>query len=92
MFGFLSSGAPSLPVPPPLPGIDLILYEREKQQNNFVIYSFYINAVHKVAHLAEKFRETTEAYQAVYGNFDIWGTISAFPSSAPPPHTHRGIC
>lgn len=46
-------------------GIDLILYEREKQQNNFVIYSFYINAVHKVAHLAEKFRETTEAYQAV---------------------------
>lgn len=31
-------------------GIDLILYEREKQQNNFVIYSFYLNAVHKGAH------------------------------------------
>lgn len=29
-------------------GIDLILYEREKQQNNFVIYSFYMNAVQKV--------------------------------------------
>ena len=28
-------------------GIDLILYEREKQQNNFIIYSFYLNAVHK---------------------------------------------
>ena len=30
-------------------GIDLILYEREKQQNNFIIYSFYLNAVHKGA-------------------------------------------
>lgn len=28
-------------------GIDLILYEREKQQNNFIIYNFYLNAVHK---------------------------------------------
>jgi hypothetical protein len=28
-------------------GIDLILYEREKQQNNFIIYAFYLNAVHK---------------------------------------------
>ena len=28
-------------------GIDLILYEREKQQANFVIFSFYTNAVHK---------------------------------------------
>jgi formic-like protein len=28
-------------------GIDLILYEREKQPNNFVIFSFYNNAVHK---------------------------------------------
>lgn len=30
-------------------GIDLILYEREKQQNNFIIYAFYLNAVHKGA-------------------------------------------
>ena len=28
-------------------GIDLILYEREKQQNNFIIHTFYLNAVHK---------------------------------------------
>ncbi len=30
-------------------GIDLILYEREKQQTNFVIFAFYNNAVHKGA-------------------------------------------
>ncbi len=28
-------------------GIDLILYEREKQQNNFIIHTFYLNAVPK---------------------------------------------
>ena len=28
-------------------GIDLILYEREKQQQNFVVHSFYMSAVHK---------------------------------------------
>ena len=30
-------------------GIDLILYEREKQQNNYIIYAFYENAVQKGA-------------------------------------------
>jgi hypothetical protein len=28
-------------------GIDLVLYEREKQQSNFVLHAFYLNAVHK---------------------------------------------
>ena len=28
-------------------GIDLVLYEREKQSGNFILHSFYLNAVHK---------------------------------------------
>jgi len=46
-------------------GIDLILYEREKQQANFVIYAFYTNAVQKVAKLGEQFLELKEQYTKV---------------------------
>eukprot|EP00048_Salpingoeca_helianthica_P023316 m.23583 g.23583 ORF g.23583 m.23583 type:complete len:978 (-) comp8539_c1_seq1:23-2956(-) len=43
-------------------GIDLILYEREKQQNNFIIFAFYQNAVHKVARISERFNTMVERY------------------------------
>eukprot|EP00052_Salpingoeca_macrocollata_P009845 m.77324 g.77324 ORF g.77324 m.77324 type:complete len:908 (+) comp17281_c0_seq1:168-2891(+) len=46
-------------------GIDLILYEREKQQQNYVIHCFYLHAVHKVARITEKFNMMTEGYQRV---------------------------
>ena len=46
-------------------GIDLILYEREKQQANFVIYAFYTNAVQKVAVLTDQFKELQEKYTKV---------------------------
>merc|ERR1712000_23655 len=46
-------------------GIDLILYEREKQQNNFIIHTFYLNAVHKVARIAERYKLMNERYHTV---------------------------
>jgi hypothetical protein len=46
-------------------GIDLILYEREKQQANFVIYTFYTNAVQKVAQLTDQFKVLQEKYTKV---------------------------
>jgi len=46
-------------------GIDLILYEREKQQNNFVVYAFYMQAVQKVARIAEEFKVLQEKYARV---------------------------
>eukprot|EP00056_Hartaetosiga_gracilis_P005313 m.83493 g.83493 ORF g.83493 m.83493 type:complete len:949 (+) comp12123_c0_seq2:16-2862(+) len=46
-------------------GIDLILYEREKQQNNFIVHSFYANAVHKVARIAEQYKQMVESYRSV---------------------------
>eukprot|EP00043_Microstomoeca_roanoka_P008796 m.84566 g.84566 ORF g.84566 m.84566 type:complete len:956 (+) comp14393_c0_seq1:225-3092(+) len=46
-------------------GIDLILYEREKQQNNYIIYSFYANAVHKVARIAERYKIMVDKYHLV---------------------------
>eukprot|EP00055_Hartaetosiga_balthica_P017277 m.114632 g.114632 ORF g.114632 m.114632 type:complete len:949 (-) comp9281_c4_seq1:142-2988(-) len=46
-------------------GIDLILYEREKQQNNFIVHSFYANAVHKVARIAERYKNMVEMYRSV---------------------------
>ena len=51
-------------------GIDLILYEREKQPTNFVIFSFYNNAVHKVAHISEQFKIMQEAYDQVCTAFN----------------------
>jgi hypothetical protein len=51
-------------------GIDLILYEREKQQQNFVIYSFYTNAVHKVADLADRFKLMQDKWKAVTTSFN----------------------
>eukprot|EP00730_Choanoeca_flexa_P009306 TRINITY_DN12625_c1_g4_i1.p1 TRINITY_DN12625_c1_g4~~TRINITY_DN12625_c1_g4_i1.p1 ORF type:complete len:948 (+),score=345.06 TRINITY_DN12625_c1_g4_i1:238-3081(+) len=46
-------------------GIDLVLYEREKQSGNFVLHSFYLNAVHKVAKIAERHKMMTQAYNKV---------------------------
>ena len=51
-------------------GIDLILYEREKQSANFVIFSFYNNAVHKVARATEQFKVMQEAYDQVCTAFN----------------------
>jgi hypothetical protein len=51
-------------------GIDLILYEREKQPANFVIFTFYNNAVHKVAHVSEQFKIMQEAYDQVCTAFN----------------------
>ena len=36
-------------------GIDMTLYEREKQHANFIIYSFYLSAVNKVAAVTRDF-------------------------------------
>ena len=55
-------------------GIDLILYEREKQQQNFIIYSFYTNAVHKVADLAERFGVMQDKWETVTKSFNEDGT------------------
>ncbi|EGD81374.1 hypothetical protein PTSG_02093 [Salpingoeca rosetta] len=46
-------------------GIDLILYEREKQQNNYIIYSFYANAVNKVGRITERYKVMVESYRSV---------------------------
>ncbi|EDQ90265.1 uncharacterized protein MONBRDRAFT_31999 [Monosiga brevicollis MX1] len=46
-------------------GIDLVLYEREKQQNNFILHSFYLHAVQKVARIAERFNSMSEQYRRV---------------------------
>eukprot|EP00049_Salpingoeca_infusionum_P027281 m.31484 g.31484 ORF g.31484 m.31484 type:complete len:956 (-) comp9422_c1_seq2:510-3377(-) len=46
-------------------GIDLILYEREKQQSNFVVHTFYHNAVHKVARIAERYKIMHAQYKVV---------------------------
>jgi hypothetical protein len=51
-------------------GIDMVLYEREKQQNNFIIYTFYTSAVHKVARLTEKFKTMEDSYSRVCELFD----------------------
>mmetsp|Transcript_33468 Transcript_33468/g.87813 ORF Transcript_33468/g.87813 Transcript_33468/m.87813 type:complete len:979 (-) Transcript_33468:1558-4494(-) len=51
-------------------GIDLILYEREKQQQNFVIYSFYTNAVHKVADLTDRFKIMQDKWRLVAKSFN----------------------
>jgi len=69
-------------------GIDLILYEREKQKENFIIYSFYLNAVQKVGKLNEDFKEMKEQYQkaATLFNedpnqiepFEFFGAINVF--------------
>eukprot|EP01147_Barroeca_monosierra_P001750 gene1750-4863_t len=44
-------------------GIDLILYEREKQQHNFVIYSFYAHAVNKVGRITERYKIMVDKYR-----------------------------
>jgi len=51
-------------------GIDLILYEREKQQTNYILYTFYINAVEKVAKLTDEFKQMKEAYEHIVTQFN----------------------
>jgi hypothetical protein len=46
-------------------GIDLTLFEREKQASNFVLYSFYNRAVRKVTRLAEAYKKMEDAYTNV---------------------------
>ena len=51
-------------------GIDLILYEREKQQTNYILYTFYINAVEKVAKLTDAFKQMKVQYEKVVAMFN----------------------
>ena len=51
-------------------GIDLILYEREKQQGNFVIFSFYLNAVHKVARVADRYKKMQDVFRKVCKSYN----------------------
>ncbi|XP_065183760.1 formin-like protein isoform X2 [Sycon ciliatum] len=46
-------------------GIDITLYEREKQSNNFIIFSFYNRAFRKVTAISDNYKKMDEAFKDV---------------------------
>eukprot|EP00118_Oscarella_pearsei_P004550 m.19705 g.19705 ORF g.19705 m.19705 type:complete len:1124 (+) comp27884_c0_seq2:125-3496(+) len=46
-------------------GIDLTLFEREKQSSNYILYCFYNRAVKRVTKIAEMYKRMDDAYNKV---------------------------